>query len=260
MKNELITYIYELNSSINKINAGNILNVDKPVRLPLLEYLRRTDNISQKEIDEILKNTNEIKKLKYYKFSDFINTSDKIESYLSELTDEISEILPKNVDIQGIDFLLYEILINVYKHSQFENAYMQFNVGDDEEIIEIYIIDDGIGIPGSFRDASFHYDDDNEAIYDAINGKTTDKEKYNLHGRGLNSSARITALGFDGEMLIASGEGICSINRNGAKTYANENKINGTFIVLMINNKKIEDIYEYLKYEKINRVTEVDHE
>lgn len=61
-------------------------------------------------------------------------------------------------------------------------------------------------------------------------------------------------------MLIASGNGICLINKKGAKTYDNKNKINGTFIILRINNKKIENIYEYLKYEKINKITEVKHE
>ena len=206
------------------------------------------------------KNSDKIKKLKYYKIGDFINVSHKIESYLSELTDEISKILPENIDSQGMDFLLYEILINIYKHSKFENAYIQFDIKNNEKIIEIYIIDDGIGIPGSFRETSFDYDNDNEAIFDAINGKTTDKEKYNLHGRGLNSSARITTLGFDGEMLIASGRGICIINKNGAKTCNNEKKVNGTFINLRLNNIKIENIYEYLRFEKINRIAEVNHD
>ncbi|WP_407422744.1 ATP-binding protein [Methanobrevibacter sp.] len=259
MKNELYNHIKKLNS-IDRIKDKNDLKLNNSIYLPQLEHLRRNNFISQKEIDKILKNPDEIKKLKFYNFIDFINISDKIESYLSELTDEISKILPKNVDIQGMDFLLYEILINIYKHSKFENAYLQFNIENNERIIEIYILDDGIGIPGSFRDASFNYDNDNEVIFDAINGKTTDKEKYNLHGRGLNSSARITTLGFDGEMLIASGNGICLINKKGAETYDNKNKIIGTFIILRINNKKIENIYEYLKYEKINKITGVNHE
>lgn len=259
MENELDNHIKKLNT-IDRIKDKNDLNFDKSIYLLQLEHLIRNNCISQKEIDELLKNSDEIKKLKFYKFSDFINISDKIESYLSELTDEISKILPNSLDIQGMDFLLYEILINIYKHSKFENAYIQFNIKNNERIIEIYILDDGIGIPGSFKDASFNYYNDNEALFDAINGKTTDKEKYNLHGRGLNSSARITTLGFDGEMLIASGNGICLINKKGAKTYDNKNKINGTFIILRINNKKIENIYEYLKYEKINKITEVKHE
>ena len=101
------------------------------------------------------------------------------------------------------------------------------------------------------------FKNDSEAIFEAINGKTTDKEKYNLHGRGLNSTARITTLGFDGEMLIASKSGFCIITKNGAKTYENKNQINGTFIILRLSNKKIDNIYDYLKYEKINKINEV---
>ena len=207
MEDNLINYMNKLNSNIKRIEEKKEIKFDKSIFLPIIEYLTKNNLISQGELDKFLTNrSDEIKKLKFYSFNDFLNVSDKIEDYLSELTDEISKILPKNVDIQSIDFLLYEILINIYKHSKFENAYIQFEITNNEDMIEIYIIDDGIGIPGSFKDASFNYKKDSEAIYDAVNGKTTDKEKYNLHGRGLNSSARITTLGFGGEMLIASGE------------------------------------------------------
>lgn len=203
----------ELNSTLKKIKDNKNINLEKPIFLPILEYLIVNNLISQDEINKFLRNKSQkIRKLKFYSFSDFLNVSDEIEDYLSELTDEISDMLPKNVDLQSIDFLLYEILINIYKHSKFENAYIQVDI-KNEGMIDIYIFDDGIGIPGSFKDASFNYKQDSEAIYDAINGKTTDKEKYNLHGRGLNSSARVTTLGFDGEMLIASGNGICFINK-----------------------------------------------
>ena len=261
MENSLINYIDNVNSTIKRIEDRKNIDFDKSIFLPILEYLAANNLIPQEEINKFLKNNQkEIKKLKFYRFSDFLNVSDEIEDYLSQLTDEISGMLPKNIDIQSIDFLLYEILTNIYKHSKFKNAYVQFDIRNNEEIIEIYIIDDGIGIPGSFKDASFNYKQDSKAIYDAINGKTTDKEKYNLHGRGLNSSARITTLGFDGEMLISSGKGICLINKKGAQTVTNTKKQNGTFIILKIKNKQIDDIYEYLKYEKINKITGDEHE
>ena len=56
------------------------------------------------------------KKLKFYEFDDFLNVSDRIEEYLSELTDEIENFLTKDIDVQSINFLLYELLINTYKH------------------------------------------------------------------------------------------------------------------------------------------------
>ena len=81
-----------------------------------------------KELENIETNKLKItKKLKFYEFDDFLNVSDKIEEYLSELTDEIESFLTTDMDVQSINFLLYELFINIYKHSKFKNAYLQLN-------------------------------------------------------------------------------------------------------------------------------------
>lgn len=59
--------------------------------------------------DESVDGIENIKKLKFYEFEEFINVSEMIESYLSDLTDEIETLLPQNIDMQSIYFLLYEI-------------------------------------------------------------------------------------------------------------------------------------------------------
>lgn len=181
------------------------------ILLPLLQYMNI--KFTQSELQKLEKNEIIIKKLKFFKFEDYTTISEKIDEYLSEFSDEIIEELPSNVDIQSIYFLMYELLINIYKHSKFKTGLIHLIVKDD--YINIGIFDDGIGIPGSFEENLIEYENDSEAIFESINGKTTDKEKYNLHGRGLNTSARITTLGFDGEMLISSGYGICDISSKG---------------------------------------------
>lgn len=55
-------------------------------------------------------------------------------------------------------------------------------------------------------------------------------------------------------MLIYSGSGICKITSEGAKLYFNKNETNGTFIILKINNKKVDNIYECIRYKKINKL------
>ena len=215
-------------------------------------------NYKIKEFENIESNKTKItKKLKYFEFSDFLNISEKIEEYLSELTNEIENFLPDAIDTQSINYLLYEELINVYKHSKFKNAYVQIKTNENLDII---VYDDGIGIPGSFKEATLNYNSDGEAIFEAVNGKTTDKEKYNLHGRGLNSTARITTLGFEGKMLISSGKGSCMMTKKGINIHENKNFVNGTFILLQINNNKIDNIYKYLKYQRINEIKEVEHD
>ena len=213
--------------------------------------------IDDEEFNMIINNKSlKIKELKYYNYLDFHNISDEIEGYLFDFIDDAIELLPDNIDYQSVYFLLYEILINVYKHSKFHNAYLQTIIYNDEENIDFCIFDNGIGIPGSFKESSIYLDNDCEAIYEAINGKTSDKEKYVIHGMGLNSTAKLTTLGFDGEMLIASGNGICEITKMGAKTYFNDHEIVGTFVILRIKNKKIDNIYEYLKYKTITKNNE----
>ena len=94
--------------------------------LPLIQIMKSIDLITSDEINMIINNASfKIKELKYFKFSEFVTISEKIDEYLSEFTDELINFFPKNVDIRGISFLLYEILINVYKHSKFKNAYIQ---------------------------------------------------------------------------------------------------------------------------------------
>ncbi|WP_298522864.1 ATP-binding protein [uncultured Methanobrevibacter sp.] len=256
MRNSLKEEIKKLNYDIeNRV----IVNPNKLTILPLIQNQNIKEKFSEEKLSEILDLSSEdIKKLKFYEMNNFLNDSTKIEEYLSEFTDVIIDNLPQDSDIQSINFLLYELLINIYKHSQFKNAYIQINTTENNQIIELCIIDDGIGIPGSFKEDSIKFEDDCNAIFEALNGKTTDKEKYKLHGRGLNSSARITTLGFEGEMLIASGKGICLINSDGIETCKNRYEIAGTFIILKIPNKKIENIYNYLKYEKINKIQGVE--
>ena len=256
MSNSLKEEIKKLNYDIED---KAIVKPNRLTILPLMQNQSIKDTIGEDKLHELLDlNSEDIKKLKFYEMDNFLNDSTKIEEYLSEFTDVIVDNLPKDCDLQSINFLLYEVLINIYKHSKFKNAYVQINLPDNGQTIELCIIDDGIGIPGSFKDASIEFKDDCSAIFEAVNGKTTDKEKYKLHGRGLNSSARITTLGFKGEMLIASGKGICLIDSEGIETCKNRYEITGTFIILKMPNKKIDNIYNYLKYEKINRIQGVE--
>lgn len=217
----------------------------------------KNDNLRINEVEHVIFNNEiiKVKKLKYYEFNDFYNASDEIEEYLSEFIDEAIDCFPSDIDYQSTYYVLYEMLINVYKHSHFTDAYLQIIMPDDENIF-ICIFDDGIGIPGSFKESSIYTSNDAESIFEAINGKTTDKEKFVIHGMGLNSTARITTLGFDGKMLIASGQGLCEVSKECAKPYLNDNEISGTLVILRVKNKKIDNIYDYLEFEKINKCEE----
>jgi len=47
-----------------------------------------------------------IRELKYLKFTDFSRASEKVDEYLTLLTDESFEFLPDDIDTQSIEFIL----------------------------------------------------------------------------------------------------------------------------------------------------------
>lgn len=263
----LISNLRKLNKII-KDNEGNVVMdlsrysfLAPPTLLPLLQYMELhkieeycPNSQTEQYLEKILgrekcsDTTIPLRKLKEYDYSDYFQVADEIEMYLSDLTDEIVELIAPNLDFQSINLLFYEMLTNIYKHSKCNNAYILCQLYPRANTIDICIIDDGITIPGSFEEKDIGFVDDSEAIYDAINGRTSDKEKANLHGRGLNTTANITSQGFRGEMLIASRNGVCTVNQKGIRTWKNDMPcIDGTFVTLRINTNKIRNIYDYLK-------------
>lgn len=266
MPQSLISNLRKLDNIIKDNKNSNVMDLSRysflapPTLLPLLQYME-LHGISEYLPNDLTKNylekvlgkekcsdtTIPLRKLKEFKYSDYFQVADEVEMYLSDLTDEIVELISPNLDFQSINLLFYEMLTNIYKHSQCDNAYILCQKYPRVNIIDICLIDDGITIPGSFEANCMDFVDDCEAIYEAINGRTSDKEKDNLHGRGLNTAANITSYGFRGEMLIASRNGVCTVNKRGIKTWKhNMPCIDGTFVTLRINTNKI-NIYNYLE-------------
>ena len=123
--------------------------------------------------------------------------------------------------------------------------------------LDVCIIDDGISIPGSFEEVGIDFINDSEAIYDAVNCKSSDKEGEGLEGRGLNTSVNITSLGYGEEILIASRNGICIINNKSAMLYENpSSNLIGTFISLRVNNNILKNNYSIYEKTKIKKVGE----
>ena len=115
---ELNEYIKELNRIISKIKNPKNLEQTLDIILPLLYFMKDNDILNENEFNILIRNKRlKIKKLKYYRFDDFYKVSDEIEEYLSTFIDESLTLLPPDMDYQSVYFILYEILINVYKHS-----------------------------------------------------------------------------------------------------------------------------------------------
>ena len=269
----LIHNMYKLNNIIKKNKSNEIMDLRDysflapPVLLPLLQYMEQ-HNIkkycphpnTRHYLEKVLgrqrctDTTYPLRKLKKFHYNNTYGLADKVEEHLSQVTDEIFDLFDLNLDLNGINLIVYEMLTNIYKHSKFENAYILCQKYPNANKLDICMIDDGVTIPGSFEEVNIEFLNDTEAIFDAINGKTSDKEGYKLHGRGLNTTASITSLGFGGEMLIASRKGLCSVYSRGVKLWnKNMPMIDGTFVTLRVNTN-IKSNISYAKKREFEKI------
>lgn len=183
----------------------------------------------------------------------YFQDSNKIDKYIDEFSDELIDSLPFVLDTNAIYLLLFELLNNIFKHSCFRNAYVlcQYKPGSNK--INISIFDDGISIPGSLENNGITFNNDSEAIFQAINGTSSDREKYKLKGRGLNTSVNLIVNGFGEDFLIASRKGICTIDKKGVHCQETVKPyIDGTLIVLEINANKF-NIYDYTSFKEFEK-------
>lgn len=101
-------------------------------------------------------------------------------------------------------YMVSEMIDNIYQHSNFNNAYFMAQKYPKLGFMDVCFYDDGIGIPGSFRNAEVNFSSDKDAIYKAITGVST---KGKERGYGLSKNIEIIEKDFKGEMLIISNEG-----------------------------------------------------
>jgi hypothetical protein len=120
----------------------------------------------------------------------------------------------------AFNFLLSELIDNIYQHSFFDTALVIAQTYPKKGFSEITIFDNGVSIPASFENNGIGSPSDPKAIWMAINGiSTKDKDR----GRGLNSSVDMYINGGDAEILIASRGGIFYKKKgNPAKLYNTE--------------------------------------
>ncbi len=165
---------------------------------------------------------------------------------IGDFSDRLISLLKNYVDRASFDLLLYELMNNIYEHSNFNNAYAMAQQYPNENITDICIIDDGITIPGNFENSGITFENDAESIFQSINGRSTDKYDYKIRGYGLNTTTQISTLCFKEEMLIASRGGLCAVTSKGAQLYdIDDNYVNGTYIGIRINENIIGDLSPY---------------
>lgn len=141
---------------------------------------------------------------------------------------------------------LNEMITNMYEHSEFEKAYTLSQLYPRMGLTEISFFDNGITIPGSFKNAGLEFDNDREALIECINGQSTidDPER----GLGINSTVRLVTKGNGGKILIASGNAMAYLTKNMQifKQVDDEYYINGTLISIRAYQNIVPNYTEYV--------------
>ena len=137
----------------------------------------------------------------------------------------INETFPETLtEGSAIRYIISELCDNIDQHSSFSQAaVIAQKYGGRMNQIAIGVIDNGITIAGSFAKNKLPYENDAEAISQAIRGVST---KYEEGGRGfgLPSSLNIVKRGLGGTVFICSGKGALVSTTDGDKLYILENE------------------------------------
>ncbi|KZX17293.1 ATP-binding protein [Methanobrevibacter filiformis] len=226
-------------SSINFLNPTNLL--------PLLNYgdeneiskyivHNNVENYTKKVLGIIDHSHNTIP---YITFSNDKKEIDEITSGFYSLLDSAYG------GVNTLNFMIYEIINNMFDHSDFSIGRALAQLFPKNNYTDISFMDNGVSIPGRFEKCGFEFENDCDAIFQAINGKSSDLEKENRRGTGLNSTINLVTNGNKGSILIASRNGLCYIDENTKKyKQLNNNYIYGTLVSLRI--KKVN--VDYSKY------------
>ena len=162
----------------------------------------------------------------------------------TKISSEFANLLDESYGgINALNFLVHEIINNMHDHSYFNKGQTFAQYYPNQNLADICFMDDGISIPGRFEECGFEFDNDCNAIYQAINGKSSDILKQNIRGTGLNISINLVKNGIEGSILIASRKGLCYINNK--IIYKEIEDIKGTLVSLRIK-QKVVNIYDYM--------------
>ena len=168
------------------------------------------------------------------------------ENNYDELLDRTFTILNSKFDIKNknvIGYIIGELYTNIKDHSKSTENYIVVQYYKRLGL-EISVYDNGIGIPGNFKDHSLPFKNDCEAIEKAILGEST-KNCGNIdqaeRGRGLLSINNIMKKRNEDEFIIISNKGIYHYLNGSKKVYElPENyQLNGTLVSIIFKNKKV---------------------
>lgn len=225
--------------------------------LPLFCYLNRYENyIENNLINEIFEDINVNQNNILRKLPFHLSSIDK-EEYIEILTNEIN--FSDYAGFLSMFFISNELITNIYNHTPFKEgltsqAYVFTKEYPKHDLLDFAIIDDGLGIPGNFERHNINILDDCDAISQAVNQVSTEKDDTNplkySRGFGLWSTLKLVIEGNGGNALIVSRNGCLHIlDKDNYKYYNlnNSNIFKGTLVSLRFRKNQIQNFYDLIE-------------
>jgi hypothetical protein len=113
--------------------------------------------------------------------------------------------------VNGLLFIFGELLANIEEHSKAKFCYLFAQYYPKLEKFEFCLVDDGIGIFNSLKEAGREVKNDSEALYKVINEHLSAKKGLGEENRGhgiKNTRAMVIGSELKGDYLISSGSAI----------------------------------------------------
>ncbi len=211
--------IREHSDKSNKIDLTNFEFLSPTTLLPLILYVEQN---SAKEIilpkNENLKSYFTTVTSRFYCYSENqsflpVTKLPKDQKEANIILSKIFKRLEPINDLGGVNtfrYLTSEIVDNIYQHSKFNSAYVMFQ--KYKKYIELTFYDDGIGIPGAFKNAKVSFEDSANALELALSGVSTKDNQE--RGYGLSRNLKLVKDALRGEMLLVSLEGAVYLDQN----------------------------------------------
>jgi hypothetical protein len=147
-----------------------------------------------------------------------------------------------------VRYLLWELIDNIYQHSDFSSAFVMFQKYPLKGFTELCIIDNGISIPKSYELKKYRFKTDIEAFQLALKGISTKSDRE--RGYGFRTSLEILRKGLSSTCFIASRNAALIADRETLEvcSIGKLNIYQGTIISTRIpeTSKKV-NLYDYLE-------------
>lgn len=154
--------------------------------------------------------------------------------------------------LQSVYHICNELISNIYDHTPMDEGLSNYGYTYSQEYptlrkLDICVLDDGLSIPGRFERNGINFENDCEAIYRAVNGFTTAKDKHvQSRGLGLRSTINLVVEGNEGSVLLISRNGCLHIkSKDNFKYYDldNNNIFKGTLVAVRLNDYQVQNFH-----------------